>query len=100
MTDKVTGLDRRQLVAKIAHDITKYSATDQQVKLSLLQELIIVLLADSESSMHAKLKSIQCHFSSENVTGWLDAMMAAYLRSDGGAEAFGSLTPEQVAAPY
>ena len=97
-----TGLGKHQLLAKIAHDITQYSNADKQAKLSLLQDLIIMLLtdADEDDVTHRKLQSIRCHMNSEDVTEWMDAMLLEYLRSPIGAQSFTTLTPIHVISPY
>ena len=98
-----TSLNKQQLVVKIAYDITKYPKTDNQVKLSLLQDLIINMLpgtGDHTSITYNKLQSIRCHKNSEDVTGWLDAMLSAYLQFPDATETFKTLTPAQVSTPY
>jgi 16S rRNA C1402 N4-methylase RsmH len=101
MAELFATLSKSQLVVKIANDITQYR--DKQVKLSLLQDLIINLLPDTgehDSPTNRKLQSIRCHMNSEDVTGWLDAILMTYLQTPGGAQTFETLTPTQVLTPY
>ncbi len=114
--DVFATLNKEQLAVKIAYDITQYPKTDNQVKLSLLQDLIITLLPGTATfgrvrsaercgtgnpgPTYRKLQSVRCHKNSEDVMGWLDAMLIAYLQSPSGAQTFQTLSSTQVATPY
>ena len=71
-----------QLAAKAALDIM--TATSDQVKLSLLQDLLIILLPNVMISREKRyeLYEVRCHANSENVTDWLDRMLSVYINFD------------------
>lgn len=70
-----------QRAAKIARDIVRCPESDAQMKLSLLQDLIIELLPGTDSVRHRRMMTIRCHKQSEDVVGWLDPILAEYLNT-------------------
>jgi hypothetical protein len=75
------SMTREQLVVKIANDIVCYNEYSPQVKLSLLQDLIIETLPHIEhgSPEYMKLMSVRCHKPAEDIIAWVDALMHVYL---------------------
>lgn len=97
-----SGMSKEQVAIKIVHEILKYTADDAQVKLSLLQDLVITLLPGARESVDLtrKLHVCRSRCNSEDVVKWIDALLTMYMRSDQAVSLMGSLTAEQVEHPY
>jgi hypothetical protein len=98
----VSGMTNEQVAIKIAHEILKYSAGEAQLKLSLLQDLVITLLPGARESVDLtkKLQGCRSRCNSEDVVNWMDALLTVYMRSDQASSLMRSLTAEQIEHPY
>jgi hypothetical protein len=94
----VSGMSNEQVAIKIAHEILKYPAEEAQVKLSLLQDLVITLLPGARDNVDLtrKLQGCRSRCNSEDVVKWVDALLTLYL----GVVGLESLTSEQLEHPY
>jgi hypothetical protein len=70
-----------QRAAKIAHGIVHCPESDAQMKLSLLQDLIIELLPGTDSVRYRRMMTICHHTQSEDVVGWLVPLLTEYLNT-------------------
>ena len=100
--DSFTEFSKKQLIVKIMYDITRYTPSDSQVKLSLLQDLIILLLPDvtEGSTVYRQLMSVRCHTTSEEVVQWVDKMARVYIEDPHVQLVLDGMTDEQLSKPY
>lgn len=70
-----------QRAAKIARGIVRCPESDAQMKLSLLQDLIIELLPGTDELAYRRMMTVRCHKNSEDVVGWLDPLLKEYLNT-------------------
>ena len=98
----VPEFSQKQLIVKIMHDITRYNKSESQVKLSLLQDLIILLLpgVTEGSNLYRQLMSARCHASSEEVVKWVDKMASVYIEDPSVQHVLSGMTAEQLSTPY
>jgi hypothetical protein len=91
-----------QISVKIVHEILKYDQHDVQVKLSLLQDLIISLLPKARESaeLTTSLQGCRSRCNSEDVVRWVDALLSEYIGSSQVAPILASLKSEQLAHTY
>jgi len=93
---------KEQLIVKVVHEVARYNMTDTQVKLSLLQDLIIALLPNVVvgNNIYRELMSVRCHTSSEDVVQWVDKMARVYLKDPHVKCLLAGFTDEQMSMPY
>jgi hypothetical protein len=91
-------VNKEQLIAKIAADIVSQPPQNSQMKLSLLQELLICLLPNilCSSVNRQAMHKIRNSSDSEDVCGWLERMLAKYLELPQSRVALGSLSPTEL----
>ena len=91
-----------QLIVKIVHDIVSYEEHNQQVKLSLLQDLVIISLTNVTESeeLGNKLNGIRCHTPSENVVQWFDKMAKVFLKNSNVISVLDGFTKTQLSTEY
>jgi len=101
--NEFVGMSKEQRIAKIMFDIARYDENNSQIKLSLLQDLVLdslLLNLTADASLYHKLTSIRCHSASEDVAKWIDKMAKVYIEDPRVKCVLSGLTNEQLSNPY